>query len=92
MEKAEVRSRLEALEATYGKIDWAKLIAAILALIDAFKPIPTPVPPVPGPVVVSAAADAVELLAAEVEKGKIDWAKLLAFIEKILPLILPFFV
>jgi len=90
MEKTEVQARLAELEAVYGKIDWAKLIAAILALIEALKPIPTPTP-TPSPVVVSA-AHVVEALYAEVEKGKINWAKLLEIIEKILPLILPLFI
>lgn len=94
MEKSEVRSRLLALQAQAEvakvTVDWAKLFQAIMLLIEAFKPSPAPTP-VPGPVVVSA-EHFVEAVFEEIEKGKIDWAKLLAFIEKILPLILPFFV
>jgi hypothetical protein len=91
MEKAEVRDRLTALAATAEAggftIDWAKLLQAIMLFIEAIKP----KPPVPGPVVVSA-EDFLEAVYAEVEAGKINWDKIFAFIEKILPLILPLFV
>jgi len=91
MDKAEIRNRLDAVAAQAAAagftIDWAKFIQAIMLLIEAFKPTPTP-----GPVVVASAEYAAEVLFAQVDAGKINWAKLFEFIEKILPLILPIFI
>ena len=94
MDKAEIRSRLMTLDAQAKAmgltIDWAMMLQAILMFIAALKPKP-PVPPVPGPVVVSA-EDVVEAIYAAGEVGKINWEKLFEFLEKILPLILPIFI